>query len=77
MIPWEKFATAQDAYEWAKQMSCGLVFLVHNPRTKDHMILKLNPATMAWHQEALCSRGHIITNYEVQRALANIRRAHA
>lgn len=67
MIPWEKLPTPQDAYEWAKATACcGLTFLVQNPRTKDHMVLNLHPTTMAWHQEALCSRGLIVTNYEVQ-----------
>ncbi len=76
MIPWERFTTPQDAYEWAKLVS-GLMFLMQNPKTKDHMVLKLRPATMTWHKEAVCSRGHIVTNYEVQQALACIRRARA
>lgn len=74
MIPWEKFATPQDAYDWAKLVSGGLVFLVQNTRTKDFMVLQLSSVTMAWHQEALCARGTIVTNYEVQQALAAIRR---
>lgn len=72
MIPWAKFQIPQDAYEWAKGAS-PTMFLVQQRLSGDHLVLKLNPNTMAWHQEVVCTRGCLISTYEVTTALAEIR----
>jgi len=72
VIPWNRFNTPQDAYQWAKGAS-GTMLLVQF-RTRDHAVLKLNFETMSWDQEALCCRGNIITTHEVRQALDAFRR---
>ena len=70
MIPWEKFTTPQDAYEWAKTAT-STHLLATCPKTGDHLVMAAIPTVggIYWGMEARATRHGIFDRW-----LLNVRR---
>jgi len=70
MIPWEKFKTPQDAYEWAKSVTATYL-LGSCPKTGDTLLLAVVPMPdrplLCWVNEArACRLGIIALGYDLR-----------